>query len=79
MNLSSLSIENYKHLFKKYPKATTLFEPTKEDITRALLKKCCPLCFKKLYPNRKGDKWFCKSKVSNDKFMIKSETIAKYF
>jgi uncharacterized Fe-S radical SAM superfamily protein PflX len=78
MNIS-ISIDNYLHKFKKYPKATTLFELKPEDITRALLLKSCPLCGKKLYQNRKGDKWFCKSKVSNDKFMILDSTLKKYW
>lgn len=78
MNLSHLSIEQYAHKFIK-TRRTTLFEPSRQDITKALLAKRCPLCFKKLYPNRKGDKWFCKSKVSNDKFMILSSTLSKYF
>ncbi len=74
----NFDVEKYLSRFKIY-KPTTLFEPTKDDITRALLQKKCILCGRRLYQNRKGDKWFCKSKTANDKFMILDSTLKKYF
>lgn len=78
MNLSSLSIENYLHKFKKYPKATTLFEPTKNELVQSLIKRVCPHCGCKLYPLRNGKLWICKSK-RKDGYRVKTETLAKYF
>lgn len=59
-------------------KPTSLFDPSKEDIIKALSEKKCVICGRRLYQNRKGDKWFCKSKTSNDKFMVLDLTLKKY-
>lgn len=76
MNIE-VDINKYMSRFKLMPKATTLFEPTRQDITNALLKKCCPLCGRKLYQTRNGKLWRCKS-IRKDGFFIKNETLEKY-
>jgi len=77
MNIE-LNISQYLHKFKKYPKATTLFELQPKDITRALLQKKCPHCGCKLYQTRDKKLWRCKS-VKRDGYIIRDEVIKKYW
>jgi len=77
MNLS-INIDKYMSKFKKV-RTSTLFEPTKDDITRALLQKKCPLCSRRLYQSRDGKMWRCKSKTTRDGFIIRDEVIKKYW
>lgn len=70
------NIEQYLNRFKViHP--VTLFEPTKDDIVNALLKKKCPLCGCNLYQTRDKKLWICKS-VRKDKFIIRDEILKKY-
>lgn len=58
-------------------KSKTLFEPTREDLVQWLSQMKCPLCYRKLYWNLKGDKAFCRSKVK-DGFFIRKEVLEKF-
>jgi len=73
-----LNIDTTKFLERfKVHTPRTLFEPTAWDLTYWLTKRKCPLCYKKLYVDTKGN-GRCKSKKSNDKFFIKSDSLKKY-
>ncbi len=62
--------------FKLY-KPTSLFPIEKEDIVRAFLKRCCPICNRKLYQTRNKAMWICKSKVK-DGFVVQDKVISKF-
>lgn len=62
----------------KIVKSKTLFDPSKEDITKALKERKCIYCGRRLYINRQGTIWRCKSKTSNDKFVVRNEVLTKY-
>jgi hypothetical protein len=76
MNIE-INVEKFMSKFKKV-KTSTLFEPSKEDITRALLQKKCPLCSRRLYQSRDGKMWRCKS-VVKDGFIIRDEVLKNYW
>lgn len=63
------NIEKYLSRFKVYnPK--TLFPPTAEEFVYWVSRNKCPLCQKKLYLRADKKIARCKSKKSNDKFII---------
>lgn len=72
----SFDVEKFMSKFKLV-KSSTLFEPTKDDIVRALIKRVCPLCSCKLYQSRDKRIWRCKS-VRRDRFVVRDEVISKY-
>jgi len=68
----NLNAEQYLARFKVYnPKS--LFPPNFELLRQGN----CPICTRKLYWNMRKDKMFCKSKKSNDKFMITRATLSR--
>lgn len=76
VNIASLL--NYDLSKFKVYKPTSLFPVEKEDIVKAFLTRTCPICGKRLYRDRNGKFWRCKSKVSNDKFFVRDEVISKF-
>ena len=74
MELNNLKIEEMMSRFKVIP-PKSLFPLEREDFKRWLPSKC-PICFHKLYIDRKGN-GRCKSKIK-DKFFITKSALLKY-
>lgn len=56
----------------------SLFPLERKDFINWLPKMLCPICQKKLYWNSKKTIARCKSKISNDKFVITAKALEKY-
>lgn len=73
LNVDEILGKDFMSRFKVY-QASSLFEP---DLN-LLKEKRCPVCTRRLYANRAGTIWRCKSKMANDKFFIRNEILTKF-